>query len=185
MYLVARGFNMETSEGETLRVRGAASICIWSCTIALLALAPTTALADNPGNPGHHYGQISNPGNHYGQLKHSGVQVPPPSLPPTQHTQTGPYAASGTIGATAPTTDSGSSSTDESIANQVPVPVASPAPVPQRNLWLTVILLALVLAANVAGGVVLVGRAVHFALRQVRPVGIPVPSPAKLQVKTA
>ncbi len=166
-----------------MRVRRAASLCILSSTVVLMAMAPTTVLADNPGNPGHHYGQISNPGHHYGQFKHSGTQVPPPSLPPTQHAQPGSSAANGTIGVPGLITNLGSSLTDGSIANQVPGPAGSPARVPQRNLWLTVILLAFVLAANVAGGVMLVGRAVHFALRRVRPVGIAVPSPGNLQVE--
>jgi hypothetical protein len=153
--------------------------------VVLMALAPTTALADNPGNPGHHYGQISNPGHHYGQLKSSGTHVPSPSLPPTQHAEAGSSAANGTIGAPGLITNLGWSLTDGSIASQVPAPAGSPAPVPQRNLWLTVILLAFVLAANVAGGVMLVGRAVHLAQRRARPVGIAVPSPGNLQVEAA
>jgi hypothetical protein len=153
----------------------------------LIAMAPMTALADNPGNPGHHYGQISNPGHHYGQLKHPKTPPPgtQPSAPPALPSAGGSFAGNTTIVATVPTTNSGSPLIDGPIASQVPAPIESPAPLPVRNLWLTAILLALVLAANVVGGVVVVGRALHFALRRVRPVAIAVPSPGNLQVKTA
>jgi len=45
--------------------------------------------------------------------------------------------------------------------------------------------LAFVLAANVAGGVILVGRSLHFVLRRVRPVEITVPARGNLQVEAA
>ena len=153
----------------------------------LMAMAPTTALADNPGNPGHHYGQISNPGHHYGQLKHPKTPPPgvQPSAPPTLPSEGGSFVGNTTIGALAPAGNSGSSLTDGSIASQVPAPFNSPAPVPQPNVWLTAILLALVLAANVVGGVMLVGRGAHFALRRIRPVALAVPASGNLQVKPA
>jgi len=172
-----------------LRIRRAASFCIWSGTVALMALAPTTALAKDPGNPGHHYGQISNPGHHYGQLTHPKSQPSPtPGIQPSSpavRTRPGSYPANETIGSPFPVTNSGSTLTDGSLGGQVSTPVASPTPVPQRNLWLTTILLALVLAANVVGGVVLVGRALHFVLRRVRPLWFTMPAPGNLQPEAA
>jgi hypothetical protein len=189
VYVVARGFNVENSEGGPLRFRHAAWLCAWSGALVLVALAPTTVLADNPGNPGHHYGQIGNLGHHYGQFKHRnsrpsqtpGNQPSPPAL----HTQPASYSANETIGEAIPITNPGSSLTDGSLTGPVSTPVASPPPVPQRNLWLTAILLAFVLAANVTGGVMLVGRTLYFVLRRVRPLGITVPSRGTLQVEAA
>jgi hypothetical protein len=168
-----------------LRIRRAASLCIWSGTVALMALAPATALADNPGNPGHHYGQIRNPGPHYGQLKHPRTApLPTPGGQPSPsvlHSQLGSQGTNQTIGGAIAIPASQSPLTQSTLTGPGSVPVAAPAP--QRNLWVTVILLALVLAANVAGGVVLLGRAVHFVLRRVRPLGITLPSRGNLQVE--
>jgi hypothetical protein len=172
---------METNNGGRLRIRRAALLGLWSGTVVLMALAPATAVADNPGNPGHHYGQISNPGHHYGQLKHPmTAPLPPPGGQPSPsvlHSQLGSQSTNQTIGGAIAIPASGSPLTQSALTG----PVSAPAP--QRNLWVTVILLALVLAANVAGGVVLLGRAVHFVLRRVRPLGITLPSRGHLQVE--
>lgn len=172
-----------------MKVRRAATICVWSGTVAVMALAPVTALADDPGNPGHHYGQISNPGHHYGQFKHPKSLPSPtpgtqPSAPAVQ-TQPGSNSANQPIGSPLSVNNPGSTVTDGSLGGQVSTPVASPTPVPLRNLWLTAILLALVLAANVVVGVVLVGRALHFVLERVRPLPIAVPSPGNIQAEAA
>jgi len=172
-----------------LRFRHAAWLCAWSGAVVLVALAPATVLADNPGNPGHHYGQISNPGHHYGQFKHANSLPSPASghqpSAPALHAQSAFYSANETTGEAIPITNPGSSLTDGSLAGPQSTPVASAPPVPQRNVWLTAILLAFVLAANVAGGVILVGRSLHFVLRRVRPVEITVPARGNLQVEAA
>ena len=172
-----------------MRIRRAASLCVWSGTVTLMAMAPTTALAKDLGNPGHHYGQISNPGHHYGQFKHPTSQPSPtPDTQPSSlavQTKPGSNHANETIGGPFLVTNSGSTPTDGSLGGQVSTRVASPTPVPQRNLWLTTILLAFVLAANVVGGVFLVGRAVYFVLRRVRPLRITEPSGGNLQAEAA
>ena len=189
VYVDARGSNVETGKGGTLRFRHAAWLCAWSGAVVLVALAPATVLADNPGNPGHHYGQISNPGHHYGQFKHANSLPSPASghqpSAPALHAQSAFYSANETTGEAIPITNPGSSLTDGSLAGRQSTPVASAPPVPQRNVWLTAILLAFVLAANVAGGVILVGRSLHFVLRRVRPVEITVPARGNLQVEAA
>ena len=184
VYVVARGFNVDTCRGGTLTIRHPAWLCAWSGAVMLVALAPTTVLADNPGNPGHHYGQISNPGHHYGQFKHPSPR-PSPTPAPALQTQPASYSGNETIGEAIPIANPGSSLTDGSLAGPASTPVASSPPVPLRNPWLTAILLAFVLAANVAGGVILVGRTLHFVLRRVRPLGITVPSRGSLQVEGA
>ena len=63
--------------------------------LAVTAFATVTVFAeDKPGNPGHHYGEISNPGHHYGQLKHKHTPTPTPS--PNPGPSTNPTSNPGT-----------------------------------------------------------------------------------------
>src|SRR5205823_13438854 len=176
-----------------LKIRRAAALCVCPVTLALVALAPATALADNPGNPGHHYGQLSNPGHHYGQLKHRSptpvvLPSPPPLvLPSTLHPQAVKPQAAGTA------LSVGSAAKLAGPVVQTPVQAAAPppgvtiapAPLPERNLWLTVIVVAAMLAANVAGALILAARGASYLLGWKRPGAISLRSASVLQPATA
>jgi hypothetical protein len=104
---------------------------------AVLALAPTTALAYNSNNHGHHYGQ----------LKH--LQVPAPNPPPA--VDTNPAQASGPATASHPS--AGESAPAVQPVATIPLPVADPIEVvasnPERNLgisWLVLLILPALLA---------------------------------------
>jgi len=156
-------------------IRRAFTVCGCSAVLAIVALAPTTALADNPGNPGHHYGQLSNPGHHYGQLKHQPAAPPTlhPTPPPTSHplpvVRPAAVLATPTVGST---TTIGDPIAPVSVGVGTEpaaglITTASPVPSPERNLWLTVIILAAVLAANVAAAAYLLARGGSYVARQV------------------
>ena len=142
--------------------------------VFVACLAPSTALADvGPNNPGHHY--------HYGWIHKN---PPPPANP-------GPATTRGGGGATSSgqnTTSFIAAAVPTSLAPQAPAiaPLVAPAlvaprdivttaepVVPSRDVWLVAILLAALVAANVAALVWLVGRAGHYTIRRtLAPVGI-------------
>jgi pilus assembly protein Flp/PilA len=168
--------------------RRAVTVCGCSAVLALVSLAPATALADNPANPGHHYGQLSNPGHHYGQLSNPGHHygqlkhqpspppAPNPAPPSTSHplpvVHPAAVLATPTLGSTTAIADpiapvSGEAGTEPSAGL---ITAVSPVPAPERNFWLTVIIVAAVLAANVAAAAYLLARGGSYLASRVRPV---------------
>jgi len=169
---------MENKRGRNLRVRVPSVVC--SCLARWLCWLWRQQLRGRqPRNPGTTTDKSAIAAITMG-AQASGVQVPPPSC---RRRSTRNRALRGHRDDWRHRRHQfGSSSTDESIANQVR-PVASPAPVPHENLWLTVILLPCTVGERCGRGRAR-RTAVHFALRQIRP-SDPGPSPANLQVKTA
>jgi pilus assembly protein Flp/PilA len=178
-----------------LRIQHAAALCGCSAALALVALAPATALADNPGNPGHHYGQLSNPGHHYGQLKHPSTHPSPPpivlpSAPPianpipTTHPAAGPDQ-NVRVPITAPT--AATSGSLGALADPAPVVITAAPPVPLREptSWLIVIVVAALFAAGVVAVVVIVGRGSSYLISRARPIVIPVGLKAALWPRQA
>jgi pilus assembly protein Flp/PilA len=158
-----------------LRIQGLVALCGCSAALGFVALAPMTALADNPGNPGHHYGQLSNPGHHYGQLKHQPAPSPTPRLtpPPTPQPATHPAPQGATQGVgsqvkiantVAPTSLGADTTSPVEVVTSV-----SPASLPERNVWLVAIIVASVLAANIAAAVIMLGRGGYYLVSHVSP----------------
>lgn len=136
---------------------------LWAPIVAALlalALLPTAVLAENPTNNGHHY--------HYGWVHHKtppNATTPPPTTvgtPKVKHTTVpAAVAPSGVTGAALPATEHlvPSTSTTTPVAALVPTPVSNP--------WLLVIVLASIVAANVAMGVLGLARGGNFVVRRV------------------
>ena len=145
-------------------------------SIASLLLTAASVYADEkPGNPGHHYGEISNPGHHYGQLKHTLVGPPPTQAPPpttTTQPQAPPPAThpagTGHTGAADPTAGTNPDSADlpATVPNSALQPVqviAKTAPV--SNDWVSWLIL-LILPALLVVWVIVFARATLTAVRR-------------------
>lgn len=178
-----------------MRILRAAALCGCSVALAIAAQAPAAALADNPGNPGHHYGQLSNPGHHYGQLKHgSTVPSPPPiavpSVPPVIHPIPATHPVAGPAQTVRTPVQASSPSTTGSlgpVADLAPVVITPGAPAPWRELvnWLIVIVAAALVAASVVALVIIVGRGAYYVIARTRPSVIRVGLQAALRPRQA
>lgn len=174
-YGIALESDGKVGEGGTLRIQRAAAFCGCSAALALAALAPATVLADNPGNPGHHYGQLSNPGHHYGQLKHnSTLPSPPPIVVPSAPPAPVPIPGTGPSQTIRTPVDAPGRPTSGSIGTvtgpqPVAITVVVPAPVPGQVNWLTVIVVAALFAAGIVAVVILVGRGGSYLISLARP----------------
>ena len=157
--------------------RIAATAALASTASILLAMVNVYA-DEKPGNPGHHYGEISNPGHHYGQLKHKETPPPTTQTPPpiTTQPQTPPPAthpagasdASRSSGAADPATTNSAGSADPPAT--VSVNTLQPAHVdaktaPVSHDWVSWLIL-LILPALLVAWMVVFARATLTAVRR-------------------
>ena len=121
---------------------------------------------EKPGNPGHHYGEISNPGHHYGQLKHKDAQTPPPatSRPPATSSTPPGHVSSGL-----PSSDPAPAAGIPDLASTLPVsnvlPRQATAKTPPVSRDWTSWLILLILPALVAVWLMVFARAALTAAR--------------------
>lgn len=164
-------------EAQLKRVSAYVSAALALASIALVAFSAMTVYAKDvpvpsgrPGNPGHHYGEISNPGHHYGQLKHQPAPVPTPAPTPapqpSSNPVTGPVIGILTSGHTAQPAATPAAAPPSSL----PVPVSLPSqgrpvgdlragsPTSPDGLWWLVLL---VLPALMAVWMIALGRLVQ------------------------
>lgn len=167
--------------------RVAASFALAST--AALMLSSVAAFAQIlPGNPAHHYGEISNPGHHYGQQRHHPpAPSPTPNPVPTPNPMSTPNPASKPsqppTGSGAHGTNAGTPASHASlgVANAGVGTIGVPAQdqrkvravteIPGSPIWLDWLIL-LVLPVLLAVWAIVATRIVRNSLRTLSPVAV-------------
>jgi hypothetical protein len=137
---------------------------------SLLFTTVSVYAGEKPGNPGHHYGEISNPGHHYGQLKHrpTSSTTTPSQTGAANSLQSDPVSGSGGASDPASTTTAGV----PNLPTTLPVSNFQKAPVSARTApvshdWISWLVL-LILPALLVVWLMVFARAALTAVRRRR-----------------